>query len=513
MPLPVPRMFADLEKELRASREDPFTNSGRAKRTKFRDDLALERERIRQTREERRLVVDRLSEAGDARAHDLLLRAHDLAREDVDRAAGVLENHLEACKKPTNPGTDPGSASWKNWVRGLETGAAQTVLADEEKLRDHVLERLRTLRAPAIRKWLVDAVRSDKRPAVRCDAARALAGSGDAAAIRDLLDVLGSEKTAWLRVLILDALGAAKAEGVAPDVRAALRDDSWPVRAAAISAARALSLRDAETLDALVAGLGGAEGRVRHDFRDALADATGQGFGLDPAPWKDWWARSRAGFAGPATKPPPPPPEPSLPSFFGIPFASRRVAFLVSYSECMATPIRRRELGATGHPSVMPPVETRLRVALWELVETFRVLPKTVQFTVLLYGSGAQAWSRELRPATDENTAAAHAFASRVKPDGGAVISDALEAAFRVGQPPGTDPAYGTGPNGVDTIFVVGTDSDGSQSFGERPGVLREIRRINRLRRVVIHTIVLGTQYTDVEPLGRENGGQTLRFE
>ncbi len=513
VPLPVSRIFADLEKELRESRRDPYSAAARGERTKAWKDLELERERVRQAREARRIVVDRLAAADDARAHELLLRAYDCAREDVDRAASVFERHFQAGKTDINPGVDPGGIYWKNWVRTKETWAAWAVKEDEEKLRDVVLEKLRTVRAPAIRDGLVGWARSHKRPEVRCEAARALASSGDPASVLGLLDVLAGEKTPWVRTAILDALAVGKPPRVEAALIAGLRDEHWPARAAAVSAIRAMDLRTPETVDALLERLAAEDGRLRHDLRDALADATGQAFGLAPDPWRRWWADNRAAPPAPAARPPDAPPEPGLPSYYGIPFASRRVAFLISYSGCMATPIRRRELGATGQPSVMPPVDTRYRIALWELAEAFRVMPETARFTVILYGSGTKVWSLQLQPATHENTEAALAFAHRVKPDGGAVVSDALEAVFRVGQTPGADLATATGPNGVDTVFVIGTDSDASTSFGERPGVTADVRRINRLRRVLIHSVVLGTAYTDVQVLGSENGGQSLRFQ
>ena len=60
----------------------------------------------------------------------------------------------------------------------------------------------------------------------------------------------------------------------------------------------------------------------------------------------------------------------------------------------------------------------------------------------------------------------------------------------------------------VDTIFFLSDGKPTTGRFVDPDDILREVRKLNELRRVVVHTIALGQfQKTFMKRLAKENGG------
>ena len=92
-------------------------------------------------------------------------------------------------------------------------------------------------------------------------------------------------------------------------------------------------------------------------------------------------------------------------------------------------------------------------------------------------------------------------------------ISDALKRAFEIGMPaPGEvqDAAYGKRRDVPDTIFLLSDGSPCSPDGKILPTgpILEDVRKWNKLRRVVIHTIGIGQDNRGfMQALAKENGG------
>ncbi|MHC5011007.1 MAG: HEAT repeat domain-containing protein, partial [Planctomycetota bacterium] len=325
-----------------------------------------------------------------------------------------------------------------------------------------------------------------------------------------LAERLSRERDVWGRVLIVDALGAAKTEGARPIVLGALFDDAWPVRAAAFSALQALEARDAEVIEALLAALERETGRLRMDARNTLSAVTGQAFGIDPAAWRAWWGAARDGWTPPAAPAPVARvPADGLSRCFGVLTASKRVAFLVSRSQTMAEPIKRRATGNDGEPSPEPAVDTALRIAAWELEEAIAALPEDAEFTVLVYGEELEPWSKNLKRWSAGAASKVARFLSRFEPDGYSRHGAALEWALAREQPRGLDDlAFGT-PEGVDTIFLVGDTYGVADLTGARDGLPAALTRIARFRRVVVRTITVKSGGSVLRGVASATGGGT----
>jgi hypothetical protein len=514
-PLPVRRMFSDLDAELKLGRQDPFSRQARTEIQKARMALKLRREQIREARRARSAVVDRIASFGDRKAAVLLVKAYERVRADIDLAIGNLDRHLDAAATDINPGVDPGGIYWKNWVRLTEMGGAKGVLGDERKVRDDLLARFRVFRGPGLREWLVKHAGTDKRLDVRVELVRTMAAGTDPEYVPALVKLYYEARETWVRTLIVDALGAGQTRGALGIVFDALKDDAWPVRAAAIHAMRSYGRHDGDSIEALLAALEVADGRLRWELRDALCAATGQAHGLGPVAWRSWWDGAKADWEPQLeeTKVAPLATE-SLPSFFGIPTTSKRIAFCISRSQLMAEPVHRRRLDNAGRPSPAPQVDTGYNIGVWELGQTRASLPTDAEFTVIVFGNEVECWSKALKKAHRSNCASALRFCAKYEPHGTSALNAAIETALRIGQPHKLqDLDYGN-EGGVDTIFILCPVHFGGRGMlGRRDGLEPEVRRVARLRRVVIHTVIIGNPITHTAPssIAAVTGGRTVR--
>ena len=112
--------------------------------------------------------------------------------------------------------------------------------------------------------------------------------------------------------------------------------------------------------------------------------------------------------------------------------------------------------------------------------------------------------------ATGINKDKAIQWAEAVVANGATNIFDAVERAFSVAGRGSFDPHYAVA---ADTIFLL---SDGQTNRGriiETGPFLEEIRRINRLRKIAIHTIGLGRAINVglMRGLAAQNNGKFVR--
>ena len=250
----------------------------------------------------------------------------------------------------------------------------------------------------------------------------------------------------------------------------AIADPDWRVRAQAIESA--LSLRERAVIGPLVELLGKEQGRLRWDAWLALRDLTGKELGLEPAHWKRWWDAQKESFE----VPPPRTPSADRPAgetgvqFFSIPILSTRMSFVFDLSGSMRDPAP----GGNG---------TKLEVAKREATKTFGQLPDAAWFNVLLLGCDADGrypkdqkkWKKALYPASAGGRSDAASFLNRQEGRGWTNIWDGIELAFE--------------DDLVDTVYLY---TDGGASRGTwvmTADILEELARMNRFRKIMIHTV------------------------
>lgn len=336
-----------------------------------------------------------------------------------------------------------------------------------------------------------------------------------------------------VRVASLDTVRKTRLKELGPKVVAMLDDKVWQVQAAAIRCVG--KLRTREAVEPLIEWLK-KDGRLTQDAANALFEITARDFGRDYKQWKKQWkfltsipnfrlptdaelakarkAREEAAkkyALGPGTK-----------TFARIPTESQRVVFVIDCSASMddfATD--RKKFKDGGYPSFK-----KIDIVKTELFNTVNGLDKNTYFNILAFGKKVKRWKKWLTQCTISNKASALSFVKRLKPLGVAKAGgfggatggdsgktntyDALMHAFDL------DPSKGlvlTGsgdkkPPKLDTIYFL---TDGRPSIGkfvDTDDILKEIRKVNEIRGVVIHAISIGEfEASFMRQLAQQNGG------
>ncbi len=259
-------------------------------------------------------------------------------------------------------------------------------------------------------------------------------------------------------------------------------DRNWMVRSAFYAYAR--KVRDPRAVPILIERLGRETGRLKQEVEEALAGIAGISFHDDLARWKYWWEREKDRFR-------PPPPRKRVArkgrygnTYYGIPVVSQRVTFVLDVSGSMAA-----KVDTAGR--------TRLDLAKAALIQALARFDKKVRFNIVFFSTPVRAWEKHLLPATRSNKRKAEAFVRSTRPMGATNIYGALEKAFQDKE--------------VDTIYLL---SDGAPTAGkvlDPRAIAKAVRAWNLTRRIVIHTISLGTPSPLLRELARESGGQYVR--
>jgi HEAT repeat protein len=257
-------------------------------------------------------------------------------------------------------------------------------------------------------------------------------------------------------------------------------------------------VRHAAAVEPLVRALADKDSRVSEGALAALRDLTGEDKGTDYAAWREWWNKAQKGFvargaaAEAVAKPKPPT------GFYGIESRSKHVVYILDRSGSM-------NATDTGTPG-----QTRMDAAREELIRAVTGLPDGATFNIIFYNHAYELWRKGMVQATKENRAAAVAWIRSITAVGATNIFDPLEKAFELAGRGTSDAAYGIE---LDTIFFM---SDGQPNRGRivQPAhIVREVRRMNRLKKVKIHTIGIGEgQDGDfMEALAALSGGQYVK--
>jgi HEAT repeat protein len=288
------------------------------------------------------------------------------------------------------------------------------------------------------------------------------------------VDGTTGEKTG---IALADALRTVRDAALARRRAAALlRHRSWRVRAAAIAGTE--QLRDPTLLGDLVDRLEQEDGRLRYDAWNSLRRLTGKEIPPDASQWR----RLLPLGALPNAKETEPGRAAATTAYFGLPVTSKRIAFVFDVSGSM------RE-------------QPKIEMARSRFRATAARLARDQRYDLFVYRYYLEypprpRLERCFQKLTAGRAKKAAGWLRKQEAKGAGAIYDALVAAL-------LDPE-------VDTIYLL---SDGVPSFGTVKRDYRihqEIRKRNRWRRVVIHTILLGTKGTDrkfMQRLASDSGG------
>jgi hypothetical protein len=199
-------------------------------------------------------------------------------------------------------------------------------------------------------------------------------------------------------------------------------------------------------------------GLARHDLVVALTSATGQKLGYDDRLWREWWnARSDATRIPEAAPSQLQQAVDDAPQYYGIPIHAGRIVFVLDTSGSMAG--------------------GQIEAAKRELLRAVEALPPTVEFDVVTYNSRVRRWEPKLVRADDEAKRVLTKSIESETASGHTSSYKALQEAFEL------DP---------EAIYFL---SDGEPTDAAPAKILAEITKLNRERRISLHTIGIGTAY------------------
>ena len=383
----------------------------------------------------------------------------------------------------------------------------------------------------------------------RVQAVLALEGCGTLEVVPELLKLL-KQREPNLRTAAVQAIAAVlgpysdetRAENVAADApgpkllavvvpafdKLLVREKVWQVRAAVCDAL--VQLKAKASIPILIKGLerelkrGRAQSRmVAIAFHEGLEQMTGQDLSEDsPALWRDFWAKEGKGFryaqaggrrAAAAVKAKGKGKDKiEYAKYFNLEIKSKRVLFVIDFSGSM-----REEVRLTGRYGGQKHVKYEL--VKRELERVIRSLPKDSSCNVVFFNTDVNVWQhgRDGKPKrvkmSDANKSDLLQYVWDTTPGGATNLFGALEKALAMGDRGVRDKYYDTA---FDTIFLL---SDGAPSYGKivDPSAIRnEVRKINRLRRIKIHTIVFGDHSNNLDfmkYLAKDSGGTFMHVQ
>lgn len=256
-------------------------------------------------------------------------------------------------------------------------------------------------------------------------------------------------------------------------------------------------------VDALVLAVNkNASPQLRARAYECLRSLTGAILPLDqPKLWREFWDREGDRIVVPERLPHMRSAGTTASSFFGIPVTGREIAFVIDTSGSMSSAVS----GTATERRPDPRATTRLTAAKEQLVQAVQAMPKESRYHLLTFDHRVRVWSRSAVPPTSSATRSLVELLSRIKPDGGTNVYQALVEALALdGLHFGED-----GKERIDELFLL---SDGLPTAGDVKDVdeiLAVVKQANRYLHVRIHTVFTGTgQGADfLKKLSEQNDG------
>jgi hypothetical protein len=403
----------------------------------------------------------------------------------------------------------------------------------EEKISGEVLEAcLRAYRKISNKDVIAEMMKVAKQkaesPRVR---AYAIWGMNDKSDLKEIMELV-EDRNPIIQIAAMDTLAdRGDASTNTLFLRVLSENRTWEVKWLALKGLeKSADMNVIETLIESLAKTRADEGRLKDQYikiLKKLLDSDNESD--DPNVWKSVLAAKKAGTDAPGSTMV----EPT--QFYGLKTRSTRLVFLLDRTGSMELPGSEPERSpyklppeATGSEKEPPQeklsreectkifkkwqafkCDTRIEVAKKEIISTIYVLRPAVHFNIVWYESTPTPWKQELVPANWVNKLDALQTADKMAASGGTNIWDAVEMGFKMIEiavaksavnPVTLDKKtnYATATNGVDTVFLM---TDGRPNAGRimaPEDILAEFKKINRLRKVTVHTICVG----DIPPGG-----------
>ena len=230
----------------------------------------------------------------------------------------------------------------------------------------------------------------------------------------------------------------------------------------------AIQIKSKEAITFLIEQIPEDKGQVQYDIVTHLMKVTGQDFKDDYAKWRAWWLANGLKLSLEEKLPSPRTFNPEMGEYYGIPVCAKRVVFVLDTSGSMR--------GA--------PIEA----AKQELIQVVNRLQKSVRFNIIFFNGRSHVWQREMVFATNEAKKEAIQTIQSQDLGPGTASYDALEEAFA------TDP---------EAIYFVSDGAPRGGKIEDPTTIVSTISDVNRLRRVTIHSIGIGTNDAERGILGR----------
>jgi HEAT repeat protein len=318
---------------------------------------------------------------------------------------------------------------------------------------------------------------------------------GDPYWLEDVLDFSRRREPAT-RMGAAVALAEIRTEPALARLYELLDDEDWRVRVEVVG--QLTRLHRKEIVPLLIERLDRASARLGRDMHLALRLLTGQDHGPRSARWRAWWQAEGEAFRLPGPKDAQKAEaerqkrraeNSTQASFYGLEVVSQRVAFLIDRSGSM----QGRAMLQPEDRTEKPRASTRWEVAKHQLMTVLPKLSEETLLNILFFGSDIRPWQDELVQLVPKVRDQAIEHVRKFPMGGSTNIYDALELAFA--------------DERVDTIYLL-TDGEPSSGKVVDPTEIRSrIGRLNRTRKVVIHTVSVGRKSRFLRLLAEENGG------
>jgi hypothetical protein len=500
---------------------------------------------------DRQQAVAALSKSADGRAVKVLLKAAGTQakhaervrkewqaeetawREKTDRLEKRVEERINKARErgEGNVSVNEEEADWlgaqgregKMYAEKRRIEQIFKNVVEEDKLVEYIYK--------SISRVLNDLPEGDERERAARDASSAAASAsksdrplfvtmlayvkGDAAT--NALINLAKDTSPEIVILALEALGRQNSPRGRDVLIERLEDPRWQIRAAAI---QGLSFfQDAVVVDALVARCKKEEGVLQRHFFTGLARIVQEQVPGTIEAWESWWQAnrdvmvekwSRLPQGEPVTGDPPDiPVDTSLgsTSFYGITTSSKHIIFVVDISGSMGEQGGKNEQGLE-----------RIAVARKELQNAVKSLSAAdedergaASFNIVLFSTGVTVYrpGKMVVATLKQKERALDWIEQNVVATNQTNIFDAIEQAFNVIS--ATSDAKNL-DKGADTLFVMTDGFPNRGRFQDPELILREVKEMNRIRKITIHTIGVGDGHNAplLRQMAAQNNGQYI---
>jgi hypothetical protein len=328
----------------------------------------------------------------------------------------------------------------------------------------------------------------------RAASAEALGKIDDPAALEALLTRAKTEDQAAVKVALADALGL-KSKGSEAARKALLpwlEGPFWQVRiAAAHGLARSGDMKFAAP--PLIQMLKTATGRLRQEVNECLKALTGVNKHGEFAAWKDWWETNEEALLGGTyqVKPFERADDRGITSFYGVPFYSSRVIFIIDTSSSMT------ESGAWKPETVDGDKlegDRKIDVAKFELRKIIRQMPDGTLFNVIGVNFFVTLLGEKMVPSGKGTRDTAFKFLQGLQIKVGTDLNAALIRGLDFAGGGWNTPLR---EDSIDTIYFL---SDGVPTSGmiDRDRIVGRVIDAVRYKRIVIHSVAV-----DAPPQGK----------